>query len=166
MSRQSRWSIVAFVVIVLLAGGFVLAQTFFLPEKATKVDEAMPLSMDSTSVVKTGTFSGKTGHHVSGTVKVIQMGNDYYLRFENYEQTQGPDVFVYVTPSPDPDSRSEIDAGLRVLVDGGADGGESTKTGNFNQKLPPNFDPAMYEGVGIWCDNFSVPFGSAVLGPA
>lgn len=160
MRRATKWSLLGIGIVLLLVVGFVVAERYFFPEKATRVNEAAP---QGTQVLKMGSFEGKAGHHVSGTVKLLRVDDVYYLRFENYEQTQGPDVFVYLTPSDSPDSKNEIQQGIKVLIDGGADGGESTKTGNFNQRLPDDFQPDVYHGVGIWCENFSVPFGAASL---
>lgn len=142
--------------------GFFVGQEYFFPETGTTVDETAPPA-ETSEVLRSGTFSGKAGHSVSGMVKLIKVGDRYYLRFENYRQTQGPDVFLYLTPSDDPDTRDEVYAGVKILVDGGADGGEITKEGNFNQRLPAGIDIAKYGGVAIWCDRFSVPFGSAPL---
>jgi hypothetical protein len=74
-------------------------------------------------------------------------------------------VFVYLTPGDAPNTRSDVEAGVRVLVDGGADGGESTVTGTFVQRLPDDVDPTGLNGVSIWCDRFSVAFGFAPLAP-
>lgn len=161
MQKRTRIIAVGIALLVILVG-VVVAKGYFLPEKAQHVDEAMMESGD-TSVLASGTFTGRTGHHVSGTVKLLRMGSDHFLRFENYDQTQGPDVFLYLTPSPTPDSGSEIGAGRKILVDGGADGGEITKEGNWNQKLPADLDLPSFQGVGMWCDNFRVPFGYATL---
>jgi hypothetical protein len=114
-------------------------------------------------VLARGTFVGAAGHDVSGTVLLMRDDAGLYLRFENYSQQQGPDVFVYVTPSATPDTTSEIDAGTRVLIDGGADGGESTKEGIFTQRLPEGVTAEEVGGVGIWCDRFATPFGYAEL---
>lgn len=164
MNRGIKLTVISVVAIVILIAGVVVINEYFLPETAVQVDE--PQSGNSTTtaeLIKVGEFSGKTGHHVSGTVKILRDDQGYYLRFENYEQTQGPDVFVYLTPAEDPDTSNEIGNGIRILIDGGAEGGESTKVGNFNQRLPDGFDPSRYNGVGIWCDDFSVPFGAATL---
>ncbi|MDY6764321.1 MAG: DM13 domain-containing protein [Halobacteria archaeon] len=164
MNKEIKVTIISAVAIVVLISGIVVINEYFLPEAATQVDE--PQSGNSTmsaELIKVGEFSGKTGHHVSGTVKILKDDQGYYLRFEDYEQTQGPDVYVYLTPAEDPDTTSEIENGIKVLIDGGAEGGESTKVGNFNQRLPDNFDPNRYNGVAIWCDDFSVPFGAATL---
>jgi hypothetical protein len=136
----------------------------FAPERSTTVAEAGPGA--DAEVLATGTFEGAdAAHEVSGTVSLVREGGDHYLFFENYSQTQGPDVFVYLTPEGDPSTAEQVDAGTKVLVDGGADGGESTKEGTFRQALPADVDPTQYRGVGIWCDDFGVPFGWATLEP-
>lgn len=162
MVRKGRYVGLGIVVVVLVGAGVVVAEAFFAPERATQVDETDSLS-SSARVLTTGTFSGAAGHRVSGTVSVVEADGEQYLRFENYSQTQGPDVFVYLTPAGDPTTGSEIEAGRKILVDGGAGGGESTKEGTFTQRLPDDVDPSKYGGVGIWCENFGVPFGSATL---
>ncbi|WP_129114822.1 DM13 domain-containing protein [Halegenticoccus tardaugens] len=145
------------------AVGGTLAAELFLPERSTAAAEgSIPPDADA---LKEGSFVGKDGHRVSGTVTLYRDGDGHFLRFEDYEQTQGPDVFVYVTPAPDPDTSEEIAEGRKVLIDGGADGGESTKVGTFVQRLPEGTDPEGYEGVSIWCDRFAVPFGAATLEP-
>lgn len=146
-----------------LLGGYAV-DAYFLPETATQVDESN--AADSSAIpLARGTFSGTTGHHVSGTVTLFEDDDGYYLQFENYRQTQGPDVFVYLTPASDPDTRAEIDAGRKLRIAGGTGDGESTKEGTFVQRVPPDIDPTQYGGVAIWCDRFSVPFGHAPLEP-
>lgn len=153
---------IAVVVVAALVGGYVVADTYFFPERSVVVSET-PSPDSSATVLKTGTFSGKAGHSVSGTVTLLEDEEGYYLQFENYRQTQGPDVYVYLTPAADPDTTPEIEAGRKILVDGGAEGGESTKEGTFVQRLPADVDVDRYNGVAVWCDRFSVPFGAAPL---
>lgn len=164
MKPNRRWILLGLGAALLIAVAWVVASRYFLPEGATRVDEAKPAANES-DVLATGAFAGKAGHDASGTVVLLRMGGEYWLRFENYQQTQGPDVFLYLTPSPDPDTRDEIEAGRRILIDGGAGGGEMTKVGNFNQKLPADVDVSLYHGAGVWCQRFGVPFGSAPLDP-
>ena len=145
-----------------LLGGYAAVE-LFAPERATRVDEAAD---EDATVLKRGEFVGKDGHDVSGTVALVETAAGHALRFEEYEQTQGPDVFLYLTPDPDPDTSEAIAAGRKVLVDGGADGGESTKEGSFTQPIAGSVDPGDYRGVAVWCDAFAVPFGAATLTPA
>jgi hypothetical protein len=155
-------AVVGVAVLAVVAGPALV--DLFAPERSTTVFEAGP-GLDA-EVLATGTFEGAdAAHRVSGTVSLVQEGDDHYLFFENYSQTQGPDVFVYLTPEGDPSTAAQVDAGRKVLVDGGADGGESTKEGTFRQELPADVDPTQYRGVSIWCDDFGVPFGWATLEP-
>lgn len=133
----------------------------FAPEDATRSDEDR--AADGATVLKTGTFAGKAGHRCSGTVLLARDGGGHFLQFREYEQTQGPDVYCFLAPDPDPDEAAEIEAGTKVRIDGGADGGELTKTGTFAQSLPGDAAPSSARGVGVWCEDFSVPFGAATL---
>lgn len=152
----------AIVVAALLAGIAVIGPSdFLLPERSTQVEERP--EDDESEVLKRGTFVGTAGHDVRGTVLLMRDGEGLYLRFENYMQTQGPDVFVYATPSSTPDTSGEITRGTKILIDGGADDGESTKEGTFTQRLPENIRPDDIGGVGIWCERFATPFGYANL---
>jgi hypothetical protein len=151
----------AVTVALLVAVALIGPSDFFLPEQSTLVQEGAAATGDE--VLARGTFVGAAGHDVSGTVLLMRDDAGLYLRFENYSQQQGPDVFVYVTPAETPDTTSEIDAGTRVLIDGGADGGESTKEGTFTQRLPEGVTAEEIGGVGIWCDRFATPFGYATM---
>jgi len=148
-----------------VGGAFAYEQ--LAPEQATRADEAgdgggATLSAEAETLA-TGEFTGKAGHRCSGRVELVRDGDAHFFRFVNYEQTQGPDVFVYACPAPDPDTSAEISAGTKVLIDGGADGGESTKTGTFVQRLPDRIDVSSIRGVGIWCEDFRTPFGAATV---
>jgi hypothetical protein len=141
----------------------VVGWELFAPETATRVDETDDGSAGEVEVLKRGEWVGKDGHDVSGTVALVATDDGHALRFRDYQQTQGPDVFIYVTPAEDPDTGDEIAAGTKVLLDGGADDGESTLEGDFTQPLPESVDPATINGVASWCDRFGVPFGAATL---
>ncbi|WP_435156874.1 DM13 domain-containing protein [Haladaptatus sp. DFWS20] len=157
--------VVGIVVAVVVVGGGSLVADIFLPERSTTANEAS-VPADA-KIIKTGRFTGAdAAHDVSGTVILYEDSDGHFLRFQGYRQTQGPDVYVYLTPAENPETKADIEAGTKVPIDGGADGGESTKEGTFTQRLPADFDPAKYNGVSIWCDDFSVPFGSATLSDA
>ena len=146
----------------------VVAGPLFLPEEATVVEATpTPAGVDrgTATVIATGTFEGTTGHTVRGQVSLVQDAKGYLLRFEDYEQTQGPDVYIYLTPTADPRTSAAVDAGYKVRIDGGAGDGESTKVGTFEQRLPDDLDPRAFRGVAVWCDRFSTPFGAATLEP-
>lgn len=148
--------------------GLVVAGPLFLPEEATVVEAtSTPTGVDRgpSTVVATGTFEGTAGHTVRGQVSLVRDAEGYLLRFEDYEQTQGPDVYIYLTQAADPDTSAAVESGYKVRIDGGAGDGESTKVGTFEQRLPDDLDPRGFRGVAVWCDRFSTPFGAATLEP-
>ncbi len=169
--------------LAMLGGGGYVGWELFAPERATRVNEdrAMASVASGTEgetgsggevavqdgggvqVLKAGEFVGKDNHRCSGTVELARDDAGLFLQFRDYDQTQGPDVFCYLTPDADPDTTAAIEAGVKVLIDGGADGGELTKTGTFAQPLSGDVPVEEVNGVGVWCDRFSVPFGAATL---
>ncbi|MFC7227729.1 DM13 domain-containing protein [Salinirubellus salinus] len=158
---QNRTVVALGVAALSVVGGVFVFDVFFAAEASTQaVDTPLP---EGAVVLSEGRFEGKAGHDVSGRVQLVELDGEHYLRFVDYDQEQGPDVFVYLTPAEDPDTGAEIAAGRRILVDGGADGGESTVEGTFLQRIPGDVDPADYRGVGVWCDRFRTPFGAATL---
>jgi hypothetical protein len=147
-----------------VAGVLIGPSDFFVPEESTQVQET-PTDGEA-DLLKRGSFTGAAGHDVSGNVALVRDTDGLALRFENYSQQQGPDVFIYVTPAATPDSADEIAASTKVRIDGGADNGESTKEGTFTQRLPENVSAKGVRAVSAWCDAFSTPFGYANLSSA
>ena len=163
--KRRRSVVLVLAAIVLVALGAWVVEGWFLPETAVRVDEAPPGLPGAAfmETLRSGPFEGKGGHHVSGVAMLVRSEGDFWLRFEDYEQTQGPDVFVYLTEGRQPGTAAEIESGLRVRIDDGPDGGEIVKEGSFNQRLPGGLDAGRYKGVAIWCDQFNVLFGRAPL---
>ncbi len=63
-----------------------------------KVDDKVEKNLESNFKTYQGNFvDGDESHHSSGMVKILTVKGKSYLRFENFESTNGPDVFVYLT---------------------------------------------------------------------
>lgn len=148
-------AVVAIAVVVIGPGDF------FIPEESETRNER--LEGNNTTVLRSGTFTERAGHDVSGTVSLVRDDEGLVLQFEDYSQESGPDVFVYVTPGETPDTSDEIQNGRKIRLDGGEDGGESTLEGTFYQRLPDDVTAEDVQAVGIWCEKFSSPFGYATL---
>jgi hypothetical protein len=87
----------------------------------------------------------------SGTVKIVQAANNSIkLVFENLSTGNGPDVRVWLSPNTSGNPYQEV--GLLKAV-----------TGNFSYDLSSNIDYNTNNRVLIWCEDFSVLFGHAVL---
>ncbi len=120
------------------------------------VDEPSPVtSIGSTNLgveeIYSGSFIGADSFHkVSGDAKIIEDSGVRYLRLEDFESINGPDLKVYL--SEDLEAESYISLGdLKGNI------------GDQNYELPSEVDFEMYDKVLIWCEQFSVLFGSADL---
>jgi len=119
---------------------------------STSVSEDMMDEKSSESaieIVKTGEFMGLAGHSAQGTAKIIQVNDMTYLRFENFEVTNGPDLRVYITQD------GNIKEGIHLEKLKGSKGDQ-----NY---LLENIDVGVYDRVVIYCQPFGVYFGEATL---
>lgn len=112
---------------------------------------APPTTTGGIVVEAAGTFAPQGGYDITGNAIVISNGGDQqFLRFENFEVDNGPDLNVYLFNPNNPDDY--IDLGdLRGNI------------GDQNYELPQGIDLNTYSEVSIWCVRFSVGFGSAQL---
>ena len=115
------------------------------------IEEPMVDQMIDTLVQ--GSFIGRA-HPTEGTAKIITDGNRRFLRFEDFETDNGPDLNVYLTTTA-PDG----DAGNDFIDLGNLKG----NIGNQNYEIDPTIDLDRYATVFIWCVRFSVAFGAAAL---
>jgi hypothetical protein len=96
-----------------------------------------------------GSFTGYTGHEVVGSALVLNDGTEQrFLRLENFESTNGPDLNVYLRAS----DGEFVDLGdLKGNI------------GDQNYEIPVDTDLGRFNTVEIWCVRFSVLFGDATL---
>lgn len=122
-----------------------------------KKDDALPIIQESLPQTATSSTSLQTEavpiidtplHPAQGTVRIISNGNTQYVRYENFETINGPDIFVYLA--------KDLEAVEFVSL------GRVTATkGNVNYPIPEGVDPREYPYVLIWCKAFGVLFNSA-----
>ena len=106
-------------------------------------------SRNKLEIIKTGTFEGLSGHQAQGIAKILEINGEYFLRFEEFDVTNGPDLRVYLTPSGD------IHDGIHL------DKLKGSK-GNQNYSLD-DIDTDVYNTVVIYCQPFGAYFGQAEL---
>ena len=114
--------------------------------------------MESAEPLLLGHFYG-VAHETQGVAMVHRFSNGRrLLRLTHFETSNGPDVHVILVAVGDaPDSASVTEAGYVSL------GPMKETRGNQNYELPPELDLARYGAVTIWCQRFSVNFGTAPL---
>jgi hypothetical protein len=105
-----------------------------------------------------GEFMGSGRYGVSGDALVLNDGTEQrFLRFENFESDNGPDLDVYLSAGPTDASGSELEEDWILL------GELRGNIGDQNYELDPSIDLERYSTVVIWCTRFSAQFGVAGL---
>jgi Electron transfer DM13 len=113
----------------------------------TFVNETLPTS---TTTLATGSFVS-SAHTTSGTVKIVKdLTNRLYLVFENFKTDGGPDLRTWMSPNNNGSQSQEL-------------GFLKATAGNFSYELEASFNYTTNKHVLIWCRQFSVLFGYAVL---
>ena len=159
--RRPRLSatILAAILIVGLPLAWVLGSPIFVK---TELDEVAPVTANgsgtgtSSATTLSGGLSGADEFHfASGTVALIETASDVFvLRFQEVSVRNGPDLFVYLSPSEDGYAADALELGRLKATDG-----------SFNYDIPSGTDITRYKSAVIWCKAFSVEFATAVLAP-
>jgi hypothetical protein len=125
-------------------------------------DPAAPtaeLGFDGPATLAQGAFTSLE-HTTTGTALVLELEvGTRYLRLEDLETSNGPDLRVILTDQPLSDDWHVWDDG--EVVDLGPLKGN---IGSSNYEIPPSLDLSDLETAVIWCRRFSVGFAVAPLG--
>ena len=107
-------------------------------------------------VALAGAFHGSDDFHFGrGTARLIETApGTFVVRLEDFAVRNGPDLYVYLSPSADGYATGSIELG-RLKAD----------TGNQNYVVPAGSldDPGVAASVVIWCKQFSHLFATAPL---
>lgn len=162
----------------ILAVGFVVfVLVWFEPQKAllnTTVQEALPgatapaspgpgestpppAATPQNTVLASGRFRSLE-HETTGRAVLVELADGkVFLRFEDLDTLNGPDLRVYLSQVP---AGGDANAYGEDFVDLGALKGNK---GNQNYLVPKNVDLTRFKSAVIWCRRFSVGFGVAPL---
>ena len=112
----------------------------------TDVEKVMEGTKEATGIFMNG------AHPTSGKVLVVTDKADAkkkYLSFENFKTDAGPDLRIYLAEDTKAKGFTEV--------------GKLTSTGTFVLDIPSAAMLDKQKYVLIWCEDFSVLFGSAKL---
>ena len=113
-------------------------------------DDGGPSSAaDPAAAARSGPFEGVAGHRAEGTALLISAAGAEYLRFEDFEVTNGPDLRVYLTRGGD------VDGGLHVAKLKGSRGDQNYDVTGLGA--------GGYDTVVVYCQPFGVHFAHAAL---
>jgi hypothetical protein len=144
---------------VLAVGLAVLVLLYFEPQKLfidDEVNEALPAAAASTQPTElaSGEFRGLE-HGASGHALLIEVEGERYLRFENFETSNGPDLRVYLSAAPSTSDEGAFDDDYVEL------GELKGNIGNQNYAIPADVDLSSFRSAVIWCKRFSAGFAVA-----
>lgn len=151
-------------VVLVLVGSLVLLELFYFQFhtyfQQMAVMEVLPEVVEGTSPVEVERARGTFGevdaiHKGSGVAKILERGSESFLVFEDFEVTNGPDLYVYLTTAENPTGDL---ASLGDYIDLGLLKGN---VGNQNYRLPSGSE--AHKTVVIWCKKFGVLFSFAAM---
>jgi hypothetical protein len=88
----------------------------------------------------------------SGTVRVVRVGSERFVRFEEVDIAGAPDMYVYLSDRSDGKPGTFVDLGKLKATNG-----------SFNYAIPADVDLAPVRSVVVWCRRFTVTVTYAVL---
>jgi hypothetical protein len=108
------------------------------------------------AVVATGSFHGSDDFHFGrGTATIVETApGRYRLRFADFSVRNGPDLYVYLSPSADGYADGSLELGRLKATDGA-----------FGYDLPPGTDPADFASAVV-CAAVQPPQATAPLADA
>ena len=119
-------------------------------KKSTSDDPINDPVSPTAMVVTKGSFTGSGGHNVSGSVEIITENNQKKLVLKGFSTTAGPDLRVYLA--------TNAQAGNFISL-----GQLKANNGQQVYDITGMPDFTQHKFVLIWCQQFSVLFGSAQL---
>jgi Electron transfer DM13 len=177
--RRTRLVVLGLVVPVLAAAGAVV---WFQPQKLVidqRVDEALPGAPEAGPATTGGEGTAATrtapsgpvtvaagrfrslGHTTSGRAAVLEVdGGRRFLRLDDLQTSNGPDLFVYLSTTAADGPRDAFDDEFLSL------GRLKANQGNQNYEIDAGARLDRYRSVVIWCRRFTYAFGAAELSPA
>ncbi len=121
-------------------------------------DDAM--AKEGAMMSLSGNFRG-LDHETSGKALLGKAEDGhYYVRFEDFNTENGPDLFVYLSTVPGDAQESDFPGEFIDL------GNLKGNIGNQNYLVPDGTDLSKYRSVIIWCRRFNTTFGAAPLNQA
>jgi hypothetical protein len=106
------------------------------------------------ATVASGDWRGTDDFHfASGTASIVEVEpGRFQLRLEEFSVRNGPDLYVYLSPSEDGWTEDSLELGLLKATDG-----------SFGYDLPDGTDPADFRSAIVWCKAFSHLFATAAF---
>jgi hypothetical protein len=98
-------------------------------------------------------------HGTTGTVRIVELDDgSRFVRLEDLETSDGPDLRVYLTDQPLSEDWGVWEDGRYVDL-----GELKGNLGDSNYRIPDDLDISGFRTAVIWCRRFTVGFGVAPI---
>jgi len=153
--RHPRRSLAIALPILALAlpAGWYLGSPLFIRTELVETPAPATAGQEATPVLA-GTFQGADEFHFGRgrATLLINADGSHTLQFESFSVLNGPDLYVYLSPSADGYADGAVEIG-KLKATGGA----------FSYQLDAGTDVSAAQSVVIWCRPFGVQFAHAEL---
>jgi len=102
------------------------------------------------TLIKDGMFVSAGGYTVTGTASIFEKNGNLFVVLDPYSSSNGPDLRVYL--SRNETATSFVNLGLL-----------KSTMGKQSYAVPVSVNINEFSHVHIWCQQFSVQFGRAML---
>lgn len=135
---------------ILFATATGLLLIFFIGCKKQNTPTVVNTTLPTGITLAMGTVTSNA-HTSIGLVTITKATNGkIFLNFENFKTDNGPDLRIYL--SPNLNALPYIEVGNLIAING-----------NFTYELPVDINYTTNNKMLIWCKDFSVLFGHAIL---
>lgn len=153
------------IAVAVLAVALVAAWWAFRPELLVvdaRVSEPPPTAVAGGTnaagrTIASGQFRSHA-HETRGTASIVEVDGRRVLRLTGFSTSNGPDVHVTLVAAADATDDATVRRVGYVSL-----GSMKGNVGDQNYELPGDLDLSRYQAVTIWCERFSVNFGTAAL---
>ena len=130
-----------------------------LPPRCSSARGFEDSSSTAGQVVARGSFGNRDAvHRGSGNASLVRAADGkVLLRLDQFRVTNGPDLYVYLTPAAAPNSHDD------VVKDALQVGRLKASEGGFGYELPPGTDISKFRAAVIYCYQFRTIFSIAPL---
>ena len=122
------------------------------PESFVPAPTASPPTASPATVLQGQLVRISVADYGSGTVRIIRIGAERFVRFEDVDIAGAPDMYVYLSDQSDGKPGSYIDLGKLKAT-----------SGSFNYAIPATVDLASVRSLVVWCRQFNVTVTYAAL---
>ena len=141
------------------AVGFYLFSPLFIDREVSEVLVQGPEAV----VLAQGEFrDADRAHKGSGQAQMVRLQDGRVeVQLSNFQTTNGPDLYLWLSAHPDPASSADVKAEAFLEL-----GQLKGNIGDQAYTLPADANASDWQSVVVWCRQFGVLFSPAALSPA